>query len=73
MKNEEARLAGLCSPHEVSGILLYARTDEVIQSEGTYRMSGNRISVRTLDLDVPFEGVRAQLDGIADDHFNGTP
>lgn len=73
VKNEEARLARLGSPHEVSGMLLYARTNEVIQPEGTYRMSGNRISVRTLDLSVPFEGARAQLDGIADEHFNGTP
>ena len=29
-------------------------------------MSGNQIGVRTLDLDRPFEEIRAQLDGIAD-------
>ena len=29
-------------------------------------MSGNRISATTLDLDRPFEEIRAQLDGIAD-------
>jgi hypothetical protein len=30
-------------------------------------MSGNRISVKTLDLDKDFEGIRRQLDAIADD------
>ena len=29
-------------------------------------MSGNRIGAMTLDLDRPFEEIRAQLDGIAD-------
>ncbi|MEE6146757.1 5-methylcytosine-specific restriction endonuclease system specificity protein McrC [Olsenella sp. YH-ols2223] len=73
VKNEEAELAGLGLPHEVSGMLLYARTDEAVQPDGTYQMSGNRISVRSLDLDVPFEGVRAQLDGIVDEHFREAP
>lgn len=35
---------------EVSGMLLYARTDEAIQPDNTYMMSGNRISVKTLNL-----------------------
>lgn len=39
-------------PHEVSGMLLYARTDETIQPDGVYKMSGNQISVRTLDLNI---------------------
>lgn len=69
VKNEEAELAAAGVPHEVSGMLLYARTDEDIQPDGVYRMSGNRISVRTLDLGLPFDEIRAQLDGIAEEHF----
>jgi len=53
----------------VSGMLLYAKTDEEIQPDGVYQMSGNQISVRTLDLGLPFEKIRKQLDGIAVSHF----
>lgn len=69
VKNKEAELARTGMPHEVSGMLLYARTDEDVQPDGVYQMSGNQISVRTLGLDMPFEEIRAQLDGIARDHF----
>lgn len=69
VKNKEAELAAARVPHEVSGMLLYARTDEEVQPEGTYRMSGNRISVRTLDLGLPFKDIRKQLDGIVEAHF----
>ncbi len=61
VKNKEAELVDV--PHEVSGMLLYARTDEEIQPDGVYRMSGNRISVKTLDLNRPVDEIRAQLDG----------
>ena len=47
-------------------MLLYARTDEVIQPDNTYMMSGNKISVRTLDLDREFCDIAKQLNGIAD-------
>lgn len=69
MKNKEAELARAGAPHEVSGLLLYARTDEDVQPDAEYHMSGNQISVRTLGLDLPFEEIRAQLDGIAEAHF----
>lgn len=65
VKNAEERLRREGVAHEVSGMLLYARTDEAAAPCETYRMSGNSISVRTLDLNQPFEGIRAQLDGIA--------
>lgn len=58
------------APHEVSGMLLYAKTDEDVQPDATYRMSGNKISVRTLDLGLPFADIRAQLDAIAAEHFS---
>ena len=67
VKNKEAELEG--QPHEVSGLLLYARTDEEVQPDAAYHMSGNRISVKTLDLDLPFDEIRMQLDTIAHTHF----
>lgn len=69
VKNEEASLTRAGLPHEVSGMLLYAKTDEEIQPNGIYQMSGNRISVKTLDLSQPFATIRAQLDEIAATHF----
>ena len=66
VKNKQAALERVGESVEVSGMLLYAATDEDIQPDVTYRMSGNRIGATTLDLDRPFEEIRAQLDGIAD-------
>ena len=63
VKNKEAELAD--KPHEVSGMLLYARTDEEVYPENEYHMSGNRIEVRTLNLDRDFSQIKAQLDEIA--------
>lgn len=51
---------------EVSGMLLYARTEEEIQPDHTYMMSGNRISVKTLDLNCDFGEITRQLNAIAD-------
>ncbi len=48
----------------VSGMLLYAKTDEEIQLNGSYLMSGDRISVKTLDLNCEFERIADQLDEI---------
>ena len=52
VKNKEASLSDVS--HSVSGMLLYARTDEAVQPNKIYKMSGNKISVRTLDLDCEF-------------------
>ena len=68
VKNKEAELAD--TTHEVSGMLLYAQTDESVQPSNTYRMSGNKISVRTLDLDCDFEDIANQLNQIAMEHFD---
>ena len=67
VKNKDAEFGAL--PHEVSGMLLYARTDEQIQPNNVYYMSGNRMSVRTLDLNQDFLEIKAQLNAIIDDHF----
>lgn len=50
----------------VSGMLLYAKTDEPIALKHSYKMSGNSISVKTLDLDCDFSEIRKQLDAIAE-------
>ena len=69
VKNEEAQLTAAGTPREVSGMLLYAKTDEAVQPEGDWLMSGNRICVRTLDLECDFPQVRAQLDTIVAEYF----
>ena len=68
VKNKEAELKG--RQHEVSGMLLYAKTDEEIYPNHEYRMSGNRIAVRTLDLNGDFGTIREQLDAIAGRFLN---
>ena len=55
---------------EVSGMLLYAKTDEEIYPNNEYQMSGNKITVRTLDLNCNFENIAAQLDSIVYKHFD---
>jgi len=55
--------------YEVSGLLLYAGTDEEKQPDHTYLMSGNKISVKTLDLNCDFSEVAAQLNKIAEEHL----
>ena len=50
---------------EVSGMLLYARTDEEILPNNTYKMSENTISIKTLDLNQDFDLIKEQLDEIA--------
>lgn len=67
VKNKDAEFGD--APHEVSGMLLYAMTDEEIQPDSSYQMSGNRISVRTLDLSRRFPEIAAQLDHIVEEHF----
>ena len=43
-------------------MLLYARTDELIQPDSSYQMSGNKIAVKTLDLNLEFPHIAEQLD-----------
>ncbi len=67
VKNKQAENCN--TGKEVSGLLLYAKTDEEIQPDGIYQMSGNQISVKTLDLNCDFRDIRNQLDAIAESHF----
>ena len=71
VKNKQIAFERAEESVEVSGMILYAATDEDIQPDATYRMSGNRISATTLDLDRPFLEIRAQLDGIVEEYFPG--
>ena len=54
---------------DVSGMLLYAKTDEHIIPDNEYHMSGNKISVKTLDLNLDFSDIAAQLNRIVEQHF----
>ena len=68
VKNKDAEYGD--APHEVSGMLLYAKTDEQIQPDHVYHMSGNKISVRTLDLNCDFVKIAYQLNQIAEEYFS---
>ena len=67
VKNKEYELRD--KDHKVAGMLLYAKTDEEIYPNNVYQMSGNQISVRTLDLNLPFSEIVEQLNTIAKMHF----
>ena len=68
VKNKEAELEG--KPHDkVSGMLLYAKTDEEVLPDNDYVMSGNKISVKTLDLDCEFSQIAEQLKKIIEQYL----
>lgn len=54
---------------EVSGMLLYARTSESIQPDSDYVMSGNKISVKTLDLNQEFNLIKQNLNYIVENYL----
>ena len=61
VKNKQAEIG---NSGTVLGLLLYAKTDEQIIPDNTYQMSGNKISVKTFDLNCGFDEIREQLDSI---------
>lgn len=65
VKNMDAANSG-----NVSGLLLYAKTDEEIVPDSDYMLGGNRISVKTLDLNTDFSNIANQLDTIAERLLN---
>jgi 5-methylcytosine-specific restriction enzyme subunit McrC len=67
VKNKDAGFGQM--PHVVSGLLLYAKTEDDIQPDNSYLMRGNRISVRTLDLNCEFSLIASQLNKIVEEHF----
>lgn len=70
VKNKEAEFQD--SPHTVSGMLLYAKTDEDKQPDYKYMMGNNRIDVKTLDLNRDFSEIRASLKEIKEDFFKAS-
>ncbi len=64
VKNQDKDSTG-----NVAGILLYAKTDEAITPDCMFNMGGNQIGARTLDLNVDFRVIAAQLDKIVEDFF----
>jgi len=52
------------STNEVSGLLLYAKTDEETFPDSCCTIIGNKISVKTLDLNQDFRSIQEQLNGI---------
>ena len=64
VKNQDAANTG-----NVSGMFLYVKTEEAITLDCSFVMGGNKISVKTLNLNREFKLIAAQLDKIAEDHF----
>lgn len=62
VKNKDMNQTG-----KVSGVLLYAKTDEEITPDHDYHMSGNKISIKTLDLSGDFEKIKIQLNALVAD------
>ncbi len=57
VKNKDVNNTG-----NVSGMLLYAKTDEDVTPDAEFSMGGNRIEVRNLDLGGDFQLIKEQLD-----------
>lgn len=51
---------------DVSGLLLYAKTDEELESKGDYMMGKNHVGVDYLDLNVEFEDIKGKMDSIVE-------
>lgn len=64
VKNEDVGNTG-----KVSGMLLYAKTEEEITPDMDVIISGNRISAKTLDLNCDFSSISHQLKQIAKTFF----
>ena len=57
------------STGKVSGMLLYAKTEEQITPNADFFMDGNQISVKTLNLNQEFEKIKEQLEEITDKYL----
>ncbi len=59
VKNQDVNHTG-----RVSGVLLYAHTDEEIQPDSAYIMDGNAISLKSINLNVEFKFIAAKLESL---------
>ena len=64
VKNQDKNHTG-----KVSGLLLYAKTNEDITPDCSFNIGGNQIGAKTLDLNKDFKIISVQLDGIAENYF----
>lgn len=64
VNNEDKENSG-----KVSGMLLYAKTQEDVSPDMDFVIKGNRYQVKTLDLNLDFVKIRKQLDGFARNAF----
>lgn len=64
VKNKDKNNSGM-----VSGMLLYAKTDEELTPNFDYIISGNRIGVKTLDLNTDFKNIKSQLNAIVEEYL----
>lgn len=67
VKNQDVKNTG-----NVAGMLLYAKTDETITPDYDFQIGGNKYSVKTLDLNISFPNIAAQLDKIVESYFGVT-
>ena len=65
VKNMDKKKTG-----NVSGILLYAKTDEAVTPNQDYLLGDNRIGAFTLDLSGPWEDIKFQLDELTKEYLN---
>ncbi len=65
VKNKDIDKSG-----NVCGMLLYAKTAEDVIPNGEYMMSGNKIIVRSLDLNKEFKFISEDLNNIAENFIN---
>ena len=64
VKNQDKDNSG-----NVSGMLVYAKTQEEITPDCLFNMGGNLIGAKTLDLNRDFKLIASQLDAIAEQFF----
>lgn len=64
VKNEDTGKTG-----KVSGLLLYAQTDNNKVLDHSYNMDNNKIGVKTIDLNQDFKKIRESLDEIVEEKF----
>lgn len=67
VKNKEFELKD--KNYKISGMLIYAKTEDDLTLNHTYKMSGNLISAKTLDLNCPFPLIKEQLNLIIREYF----
>ena len=66
-KDDELKKSGC--PYSVSGLILYAMTDDVIQPDMKTSMSGKSIAATTINLNTDWTIIRGQLDNVIKDYF----